>query len=119
VGSKEPDFRADVSGRESEIRPVPSDVIDVITIGDEATVFKSVQRPLIGSGWVVRHADTVHSPGILLDTNKAAVAVVEADDACIHRLSSLRSLQNAPEVVVITDGSRRRLCSQSWRSRSP
>lgn len=70
VGSKGPALRPEMPGCQAAIRPLPSVVIDVITIGDESTVFKPVERALAGSGWLVRHADTVHSAGILVATNE-------------------------------------------------
>jgi ActR/RegA family two-component response regulator len=105
VASERPALPMDISGRQSESRPLESDVIDVLTIGNETTVFRPVQRALIGSGWVVRHADSVRSGVGLLQTNSAAVAVVEADAVWVDMLSSLRSLPNPPEVVVITHSS--------------
>src|SRR5689334_7490100 len=91
-----------MSGYESRTRPVQSDVIDVLTIGNKTTVLRPVQRALIGSGWIVRHADTLQSAVRLLQMNSAAVAVVEADEEWVDILSCLRSIPNPPEVVVLT-----------------
>lgn len=56
VGPKRPALPRHSSGYELDTLPEQPDIIDVLTLGDETTVFRPVQRALMGSGWVVRHA---------------------------------------------------------------
>lgn len=84
------------------VEGAPPDVIDVLTVGNEGTVLRPVQRALAGSGWIVRHAGHAQEAVRLLETNRAAVAVVGADGAWVDTLSSLRTVTNPPEVVVMT-----------------
>ena len=92
-------------GRQAGTGPVPTAITDVLTIGEEATVFRPVQRTLRPTGWAVVHANSLHAALAYLRTNVAAVAVVQDDLAGTDgntALSSLRSSADAPEIVLVT-----------------
>jgi DNA-binding response OmpR family regulator len=92
-----------VTGVHVDAERAQTDVIDVLSVGNEATALRPVQRALIGSGWVVRHLSDVRSAVRLLEKNPAAVAVVEGDATdWVDMLSSLRTVADPPELVVIT-----------------
>ena len=68
-----------VHGRPTETGHVPTGITDVLTIGEEATVFRPVQRTLRPTGWAVAHTDNLEAATAYLQSNVAAVAVVEAE----------------------------------------
>jgi DNA-binding response OmpR family regulator len=93
-----------VYGRHVETGQVPTGITDVITIGEEATVFRPVQRALQPTGWAVAHASSLEEAVAYLRSNVAAVAVAEAgllggDWSTL--VSSLRGMADAPEVVLV------------------
>ena len=93
-----------VYGRHAETGQVPTGITDVITIGDEATVFRPVQRALRPTGWAVAHASCLEEAIAYLRSNVAAVAVAEAGlvgDDWSTLVSSLRGMADAPEVVLV------------------
>jgi DNA-binding NtrC family response regulator len=92
-------------GRHAETRHVPAGITDVLAIGEDPTVFRLLQRALRPAGWAVAHVDSVQAAISCLQSKVAAVAVAETevrgckwDDV----VSSLRSLPDAPEVVIVT-----------------
>jgi ActR/RegA family two-component response regulator len=92
-------------GRQAETGRVPTGITDVLTIGEEATVFCPVQRALRPTGWAVAHVSGVEAAIAYLRSNVAAVAVAEAELAgndWATIVSTLRSMADAPEVVLVT-----------------
>jgi DNA-binding NtrC family response regulator len=93
-----------VYGRRSETGHVPTGITDVLTIGEEATVFRSVQRALKPTGWAVAHAGSLEAALEYLRSNVAAVAVAEADlpgTDWSTLVSRLRGEADAPETVLL------------------
>jgi ActR/RegA family two-component response regulator len=94
-----------VHDRQAEAGPVTTGITDVLTIGQEATVFRPVQSALTATGWAVTHADTVEGAVAYLHSNAAAVAVAEAElggnDWCTL-VAHLRNAADAPEVILVT-----------------
>jgi hypothetical protein len=86
LGAKRPALPMNTSGDQPEIRPAWPDIIDVPVIGSEAAVLRPVQRALVASGWIIRHADTVYSACRLLETTKVAAAVLEVDKEWVDSL---------------------------------
>jgi ActR/RegA family two-component response regulator len=94
-----------VHGRPTETGHVPTGITDVLTIGEEATVFRPVQRTLRPTGWAVAHTENLEAAIAYLQSNVAAAAVVEAEIRGVEWeriVSCLRDLADAPEVVVVT-----------------
>jgi ActR/RegA family two-component response regulator len=94
-----------VYGRHAERGQVPAGITDVLTIGEEATAFRPVQRALRPTGWAVAHVSTLEAAIAYLRSNVAAVVVAEAELAGTHWsavVSVVRSMADAPEVVLIT-----------------
>jgi ActR/RegA family two-component response regulator len=92
-------------GRHVETAEVPTGITDVVTVGEEATVLRPVQRALRPTGWAVAHANNLEAALDYLKSNVAAVAVIEAEISGSERaatVSCLRNLTDAPEVVVLT-----------------
>jgi DNA-binding NtrC family response regulator len=92
-------------GHEAKAGQLPSGVTDVLTIGEEATVFRPVQRALRATGWAVAGASSLEAANAWLRSNVAAVAVADAElvrNDLSKLVSSLRSSADAPEVVVLT-----------------
>jgi ActR/RegA family two-component response regulator len=92
-------------GRSAETGQAPASIIDVLAIGEDATVFRPLQRALRPVGWAVAHVGSVEAAVAYLQSKVAAVAVTEAgvtgrkwEDI----VSSLRSLADAPEVVIVS-----------------
>jgi DNA-binding NtrC family response regulator len=93
-----------VYGRQTETGHLPRGITDVITVGEEATVFHPVRRALQPTGWVVAHASGLDDAITWLRSNVAAVAVADAEGVGGHWsnvVSGLRSLADAPEVVLV------------------
>jgi DNA-binding NtrC family response regulator len=91
--------------RHAEREQAPIGITDVLTIGEEATVFQPVQRALRPTGWAVAHADRLEAAIAWLQSNIATVAVTEAETSgqdWTIIVSGLRELADAPEVVVVT-----------------
>ena len=87
--------------RHAEREQAPIGITDVLTIGEEATVFRHVQRALRPTRWVVAHVDNLGAATAWLQSNIAAVAVTEAETSgqdWTIILSGLRELAEAPEV---------------------
>jgi DNA-binding response OmpR family regulator len=76
-------------------------VIDVLTIGEEAKLLRPVQRALLGSRWIVRHAPTVQAALGILDQTSVAVAVIDAQRHWAETLSLVRSGTKPPEVILV------------------
>jgi DNA-binding NtrC family response regulator len=96
---------APMYSRHAEGEQTPIGITDVLTIGEEATVFRTVQRTLRPTGWAVAHADNLRAGTAWLQSNVAAVAVTEGETSgqdWATIVSCLRELADAPEVVVIT-----------------
>ena len=92
-------------GRYAETGQVPTGIIDVLTIGEEATVFRPLQRAVRPAGWAVAHVSSVEAAIAYLQSNVAAVAVTEAEVTgrkLEDIVSSLRRLAGAPEVVILS-----------------
>jgi ActR/RegA family two-component response regulator len=84
---------------------VPTGITDVLTIGQEATVFRPIQRAIRPTGWAVAHAGSLEAAMAYLQSNVAAVAVTEAEltpNDWRTVVSSLHRLVDAPEIVVVT-----------------
>jgi DNA-binding NtrC family response regulator len=91
--------------RHSETGQTPAGITDVLTIGEEATVFRPVQRALRPTGWAVTHAENLGAAMAWLESNVAPVVVTEADlpdHDWRTAVSRLRDLADAPKVVLIT-----------------
>jgi DNA-binding NtrC family response regulator len=91
--------------RHSEREQAPTGITDVLTIGEEATVFRRVQRALRPTGWAIAHAANLEAATAWLQSNVAAVAVIEAETSgqkWATIVSGLQKLADAPEVVVVT-----------------
>ena len=94
-----------VYGRQAETGQMPRSITDVLTIGQEATVFRPVQRALRPTGWTVAHVRSIEAALAYLRANIAAVAVADAEvagDEWRAMVSALRNVADAPEVVVVT-----------------
>ena len=90
---------------QAEAAQAPTGITDVLTIGEEGTVFRPVQRSLKPTGWAVAHASSVEAAVAYLRSNVAAVAIAEAelaDNDLSTLVSCLRSTTDGPEVVLIT-----------------
>jgi DNA-binding NtrC family response regulator len=84
---------------------LPTGITDVVTIGEEATVFRPVQRTLRPTAWAVTHVGSPEAAVAYLQSNVAAVAVTEAELSgrdWERTVSWLRELPDAPEVVLVT-----------------
>ena len=91
--------------RHAERGQVSIGTTDVLTIGKEATAFRPVQRALRPTGRVVAHVDNLGAATAWLQSNVAAVAVIEAETSGQNWatiVSGLHELAGAPEVVVVT-----------------
>lgn len=94
-----------VNGWHADTGQVPAGITDVLAIGEEATVFHPVQRALRPTGWAVAHASSLEAAIAYLRTNVAAVVIAEAELAGTDWsaiVSSVRSMADAPEVVLVT-----------------
>jgi DNA-binding NtrC family response regulator len=94
-----------VYGRQVETGHVPAGITDILTIGEESTVFHPVQRALRPTGWAVAHVSSLEEAIAYLRSNVAAVIVAEAELAGTDWsaiVSSVRSVADAPEVVLVT-----------------
>jgi CheY-like chemotaxis protein len=83
----------------------PAGVTDILTIGQEATVFRPIRRALGATGLAVVHTGSLDAALRYLRSNVAAVAITEAEavnDDWRDVVSRLRMLPDAPEVVVLT-----------------
>jgi DNA-binding NtrC family response regulator len=92
-------------GREAETGHMPASITDVLTIGEESTVSRPVQRALQPTGWAVAHASGLEAAITWLRSNVAAVVVAEAElDATglTGIVSSVRCIADAPEIVLVT-----------------
>jgi DNA-binding NtrC family response regulator len=94
-----------IYSQHAEREQAPIGITDVLTIGEEATVFRPVQRALRATGWAVAHVDNLGAATAWLQSNVAAVAVIEAETSGQNWatiVSGLHDLAGAPEVVVVT-----------------
>ena len=92
-------------GRYAETGQAPAGIIDVLAIGEDATVFRPLQRALRPVGWAVAHVGSVEAAIAYLQSKVAAVAVTDAEVTGRQwedSVSSLRSLADAPEVVMVS-----------------
>jgi DNA-binding NtrC family response regulator len=90
---------------QAEAGQAPTGITDVLTIGEEGTVFRPVQRSVRRTGWAVAHANSLEAAVAYLGSNVAAVAVAEAelaDNDLSTLVSCLRTTTDGPEVVLIT-----------------
>ena len=90
----------------SETGQAPAGIMDVLAIGQEATVFRPLQRALRPTGWRVAHLSSLENAIAYLRSNVAAVAVVEIEPEYGWRsmVSSLRGLANGPQIILVTEG---------------
>jgi DNA-binding NtrC family response regulator len=91
--------------RGAQTEGAPAGITDVLTIGEEATVFRPVQRALRPVGWAVAHADSLEQAVAYLQSHVAAVVVIQGGVSSREwetAVSRLRGLADAPEVVVVT-----------------
>jgi ActR/RegA family two-component response regulator len=92
-------------GRYAETGQASTGISDVLAIGEDATVFRPLQRALRPVGWAVAHVGSVEAAVAYLQSKVAAVAVTEAEVTSRKWediVSSLRSLADAPEVVIVS-----------------
>jgi hypothetical protein len=96
-----------VYGRYAEAGHSPTGIIDVLAIGEDATVFRPLQRALRPVGWAVARVGSVEAAVAYLQSKVAAVAVTETDAEVTGLkwediVSSLRNVADAPEVVIVS-----------------